>query len=486
MKNKEYLKLLAKVELSRNDFWYFCRTVCPAFYKSNRYYLKELCYTFQKFYESKEYNTMVISIAPRHGKTLTSKLFTRWILSKNHQEKIISASYNSTLSALSSKEIRDAIMEEKVENDKIVNSDIFPGTTIQKGSRSAKMWKLDGANTISFLATAPKSTATGFGCSLLIVDDIIKNSEEAYNEQLLDKIWSWYTDTMLSRVESGGKKLFIATRWCKGDLSGRILDYCEKTGEKVLHVNFRLEQEDGTILKGSPLSPLDIKNIKALMSEDIFSANYNQEPLDSKDRLYLTLNTYKKKGQLLRNIFGEEYEPEHCVRELPEQFRTIRAYIDTADKGEDFLCCIIYGIHENEIYVLDVVYTQLPMLKTVGIVAERLNSWKVAWCDVEANNGGEGYAIELTRILNQSFDNYWTRIHSFSQTENKEARIRSKSPAVQRLMFFPCDYTSKWKDYAQAMISYKNIGKNQHDDAPDATTGAIEKAIEYGYIKWIA
>ena len=115
MKSKEYLKLLAKIELSRNEFWYFCRTVCPSFYKEERKYLKELCYQFQRFYETNEYTTMVISIGPRHGKTLTCKLFIRWILGKNKQEKVILASYNTTLSGLSSKEIRDAIMEEKIE-----------------------------------------------------------------------------------------------------------------------------------------------------------------------------------------------------------------------------------------------------------------------------------------------------------------------------------------------------------------------------------
>lgn len=484
MKSREYLKLLAQIELSRNEFWYFCRTVCPSFYKEERKYLKELCYQFQRFYETNDYTTMVISIGPRHGKTLTCKLFIRWILGKNKQEKVILASYNTTLSGLSSKEIRDAIMEEKIELNKIVNSDIFD-TQIKRGSSSAKMWKVEGANTISFLATAPKSTVTGLGSTWIVVDDILKNAEEAYNDVLLDKIWDWWTNTMISRGEPNHKKIFIATRWAKGDLSGRILDHCERTGEKVLHVNYRLEQEDGTILPGSPLTPEAIQNLKSLMSEEIFSANYNQEPLDSKDRLYLSLNTYKEKGQIIRNVFGEEYEPDNCARELPQQFQTIRAYIDTADGG-DYLCCIIYGIYNNEIYVLDVVYTQLPMVKSVGIVAERLHTMKVAWCDVEANNGGEGYAIELTRILNQTFDNYWTHIHSFSQTENKEARIRSKSGAIQRLMFFPCDYISRWKDYSQAMLTYKNIGKNKNDDAPDATTGAVEKSIEYGYIKWIA
>jgi hypothetical protein len=61
------------------------------------------------------------------------------------------------------------------------------------------MWSLEGSSRPNYLATSPTGTATGFGCDFLIIDDIIKNSEEAYNEMTLDKHWQWFTNTMLTR-----------------------------------------------------------------------------------------------------------------------------------------------------------------------------------------------------------------------------------------------------------------------------------------------
>ena len=66
------------------------------------------------------------------------------------------------------------------------------------------LWSLEGGYN-NYLATAPGGTATGFGCSLMIIDDLIKNKEEAYNANVLDKHWEWYAQTMLSRLEEGGK-----------------------------------------------------------------------------------------------------------------------------------------------------------------------------------------------------------------------------------------------------------------------------------------
>ena len=84
-----------------------------------------------------------------------------------------------------------------------------------------------------YLATAPGGTATGFGCSLMIIDDLIKNAEEAYNANVLDKHWGWYAQTMLSRLEEGGKIIIIMTRWVSGDLAGRAIEHYKEEEKKV-------------------------------------------------------------------------------------------------------------------------------------------------------------------------------------------------------------------------------------------------------------
>jgi hypothetical protein len=96
----------------------------------------------------------------------------------------------------------------------IVYNNIFPHTKIKYGQASASLWALDGSSQDNYLATSPTGTATGFGANLIVIDDIIKNAEEAYNEIVLDKQWSWFTNTMMQRTEGDDWKVIaIMTRW---------------------------------------------------------------------------------------------------------------------------------------------------------------------------------------------------------------------------------------------------------------------------------
>lgn len=143
----------------------------------------------------------------------------------------MTGSYNDTLSTMFSKNVRNTIQEVKADKNKIVFSDIFPGVNIKQGDGAMNLWSLEGGYN-NYLATSPGGTATGFGCSLMIIDDLIKNAEEAYNANVLDKHWEWYSQTMLSRLEEGGKIIIIMTRWVSGDLAGRAIEHYKAEGKK--------------------------------------------------------------------------------------------------------------------------------------------------------------------------------------------------------------------------------------------------------------
>ena len=213
----------ANLELARRDFWHFCCLLAPDFYKECRDYLKEFCRALQDFYESDE-RVLIINMPPRHGKSRTAQLFSQWIFGKNPSEKIITGSYNEELSKTFSRSVRDNISERKASKERIVYSDIFPRTYLKKGSSAANLWTLHGQH-VSYLATSPGGTVTGFGATVMILDDIVKNAEEALNETILEKHWVWFTNTMLSRLEKNGKLVIIATRWNTKDLSGRAIEH---------------------------------------------------------------------------------------------------------------------------------------------------------------------------------------------------------------------------------------------------------------------
>lgn len=453
MVDREAIIRGAKTELARREFFFYCHLKAPDFYKEERKYLIDLCNEFQDFIQSDD-EVMVVNEPPRHGKSRTAGLLVEWVLGNDQTQKIMTGSYNETLSTMFSKNVRNDIMEEKADENRIVFSDIFPGVSIKRGDGAMNLWSLEGGYN-NYLATSPTGTATGFGASLLIIDDLIKNAEEANNELTKEKHWSWFTDTMLSRLEEGGKIIIIMTRWASDDLAGHALEHFREAGAKLRHISMKALQEDGTMLCPEVLSYKSYQAKIRAMGADIASANYQQEPIDLKGRLYTSFKTYS--GQL-------------------PQFKEIRNYTDTADTGEDYLCSINYGVtFSNEAYALDILYTKDPMEVTEPAVARMLLAGSVNVADIESNNGGRGFARSVERILQQELHNNHTIIRWFSQNKNKQARIYSNSAWVMQHFYLPEDWRNRWPEYHDAMIKYQKEGKNKHDDAPDATTGVAEK-----------
>lgn len=445
----------AQIELARREFFFYCHLKAPDFYKEDRKYLVDLCNEFQEFTESDD-EVMILNLPPRHGKSRSASLFVEWVLGKDQTAKVMTGSYNETLSTMFSKNVRNDIQEEKADENRIVFSDIFPGVRIKQGDGAMNLWSLEGGYN-NYLATSPTGTATGFGASLLIIDDLIKNAEEANNELTKEKHWSWFTDTMLSRLEEGGKIIIIMTRWASDDLAGRALEHFKESGAKIRHISMKalLNPDTHEMLCPEVLSYRSYCNKIKAMGADIASANYQQEPIDLKGRLYTSFKTYSG--------------------ELP-QFKEIRNYTDTADTGEDNLCSIDYGVtFSNEAYVLDVLYTKEPMEITEPATAEMLLKDGVNVADIESNNGGRSFARSVERILREVLGSNLTVIRWFTQSKNKQARIYSNSAWVMQHIYFPEDWKNRWPEYHKAMIKYQREGKNKHDDAPDATTGIAEK-----------
>ena len=456
--DKKLIQLGAKCELARREFFFYCNLMAPDFYKKDRKYLVELCKEFQEFYEGDD-KVLIINEPPRHGKSRTASLFVEWVLGKNQNEKIMTGSYNETLSTMFSKNVRNSILEEKADKYKPVYSDVFPGVTIKRGDGAMNLWSLEGGYN-NYLATSPTGTATGFGASLLMIDDLIKNAEEAYNESVKEKHWDWFTNTMLSRLEEGGKIIIIMTRWASDDLAGRALEHYKEQGTKIRHISMKALQDDGTMLCEEVLSRKSYEDKIKAMGEDIASANYQQEPIDLKGCLYTSLKTYTS---IPKDENGNSL------------FTSIKAYCDTADTGEDNLCNIIYGEYNKEAYVLDVYYTKEAMEVTEKEVAKRYLEHQVNRALIESNNGGRGFARSVERILKEVFGSNKTKIDWFHQNQNKTARILSNSSWVMEHIYYPANWRDRWPEYYKAMTKYQREGKNKHDDAPDATTGVAEQ-----------
>ena len=444
----------AKLELARRDFWEYCKLTAPDFYTESRPFLKDMCYQLQNFYYSDE-KVLVINLPPRHGKSRTATQFVKWLFGQSIHNKVMTGSYNETLSMTFAKQVRDTILEEKTQGI-LAYSDIFPNTKVKRGESSANKWALEGSEQTNYLATSPGGTATGFGCNIMMIDDLIKNAEEAFNENMLNKQISWFTDTMLSRTENGFKLIIIMTRWAKRDLAGYILD-----NYKCRHINYKAVQEDGSMLCDEILNKEDYLFKTKSMSKEIVEANYQQEPIDIKGRLYTQFKTYK---------------------ELPDNYKYILNYTDTADTGDDYLCSINYMVVGDDYYIMDIICTKEPMEITEPMVAKMLTKDKVGCAIIESNNGGRSFARNVKSEC-KKLNNSHTNIQWFHQSANKQARIFSNSASVMAHVFYPHNWIDKFPEFADMMIRYQKEGKNAHDDCPDAITGVYENPKPLG--QWL-
>lgn len=443
------IALGAKIELAKRYFFDYCHLIMPSFYKSDRDYLVSVCGEFQSFLNDNEHDVLVLNMPPRHGKSLTLGRFVEWVLGNDHSKKIMTGSYNETLSTVFSKNVRNTIQEIKADKDMIVYADIFDAK-IKYGDGAMNLWSLeDGYN--NYLATSPTGTATGFGADIIIIDDVIKNADEANNAAVLDKHWEWFVNTMLSRLESNGKIIINMTRWHSNDLAGRALKELPLSGYKVKHINFQAyDEKNDRMLCEEVLSYEDYQRKVKTMGADIASANYQQEPIDIKGRLYGEFKTYGNRSN----------------------YKKIWHYCDTADTGKDYLCSIVWGeTLDGYQDVLDVIYTQQPMEYTESAVANQLINFKVNTSRIERNNGGRSFARSVREKVKGKCV---AAISDFFQSANKEARIYSNSHWVEQYVRMPSDWRTRFPDYYKAMTTYQREGKNKHDDAPDATTGIAE------------
>lgn len=454
----------------RKSFYAFCRAINPSFYKKNRTFLKSVCDDMQALYEGKlinpvtgkAYKKMALSLPPGHGKSYTVSLFSMWAFGQDFNNQIITASYNEKMASRFGATVRDGIEASKGEPQELIFKDFFPNVKVKHGDASKISWTLEGRY-FSYLSSSFKASLTGMRANIGIIDDPIKNAEEAFNDTVLEDKWDWYRDTFLSRMLEGAIQIIIATRWATKDIIGRVIQV-EPDEWYEIKMPALVDPEKEEMLCSDILSYETYMNRKKLTSPEIFLANYDQSPIDAKGKLYTDIKTYK---ELPRN-----------ERTGHLAFEEICNYTDTADQGKDFLASITYGKYQGQAFILDIVYTKAPMEITEKEVAAMLVENEVSRAKIESNNGGRGFARAVEGIIWNTYQTRNISIEPFHQSKNKQARILSNATFVMKNVFMPWNWRDRWPEVAQAIDSYQKEGKNATDDLVDCITGVAEDLQE--------
>lgn len=421
---------------------------------------------------SGECKRLIINIAPRYGKTeLAVKNFIAMGLAINPKAKFIHLSYSDDLARDNSRGVQEILREDSYRR-------LFPET--KPTSINTRKWFTSAGGGLYAVSSAGQ--VTGFGAGIvdkdeeeelsaeveelasvddgnfggaIVIDDPIK-PDDARSETVREKVNQKFETTIRNRVNSRNTPIIIIMqRLDEEDLCG-YLQKLEPEDWEVLSLPVIQHDENGEEVALWPFKhTLDELHDLREKNAFVFDTQYMQNP---------------------RPITGLMYERKFSTYEAVPitRKRKIKAYIDTADTGKDFLCCIIYVETEIGNFILDVYYTQAPMEVTESETARRLSKYEVEECIVESNNGGRGFGrkvCENCRIIG----NRKTTFFYFTQTENKDVRIFNHSNEVQNLCVMPARWDLLWPQFYKAITQYKKEGGNAHDDAPDALTGTVEK-----------
>lgn len=181
-----------------------------------------------------DYDGIIFTVPPRHGKSFKVSQYTpAWYLGNNPSHQVAVCSYEADFAASWGRKAREVL---EARGPEVFNVEV------DHSSRAAAQWRCReikrGRPLWGGMITAGiGGPLTGRGVNLLVIDDPVKNAQEAHSKTKRDGVWNWYTSTAATRLEPGGKIIVIMTRWHDDDLAGRLIKEMEAEGWKFLVIN---------------------------------------------------------------------------------------------------------------------------------------------------------------------------------------------------------------------------------------------------------
>jgi predicted phage terminase large subunit-like protein len=398
-------------------------------------HIKEIAKALQDV-ESGKLKRLIINMPPRHGKTLlASKIFVPWALGRKPGRRVIFSSYND-----SKAEEETRFMRDLVESDEYRN--IFPNVFVRSDARAKGAWVTTDGGIV--IGAGSRGSITGRGADLALIDDPYKDYQDAISPIVSEAVWTWYRSVLRTRLSPNAAIVLIHTRWTKKDLTGRLIEQdgtIENGGQwKVLKLP--AINVHGEALWPSQYSVQALREVEKSIGRQLFSALYQQDPLDVTERIFEEAN----------------------FEEPPKNMRCF-AYLDPALGGADYCALTIGGISNQEddpkIYIAYGVIWRSNLDATYEYVERLCKKYQVATLYVESNQGQLAIANHLAKKLPTK------RINN---SDSNPIRIQNFVKVNWANMYFSQECQP---EYLNQVLEYSEFA--QHDDAPDSLAGLVQQ-----------
>lgn len=406
-----------------------------------------------------ELKRLIVTMPPRHGKSeRVSRKFPAWHIGRNPDDEIILASYSVDLSRGFSRIARDTLTD---------NAGLF-GVEVDANNKSSESWGT-AEHRGGLHAAGVGGPITGKGAKIAIIDDPVKNAEEADSETMREKIWEWYTSTLYTRLTPDGRIVVVMTRWHEDDLVGRLLkkesdEIAEGShkGERWTVINFPALAEKDDYLhrpEGEPLWPeygfdkQRMEQIKVDVGSRVFNALYQQRPSAAD-------------GNLLKREWWRYYDPL-----TPPPFASQLISVDAAFKDEednDFVVIQVWGKNEANLYLIDQVRAKMNFPATLQAIRNiSLKHPRAVLKLIEDKANGSAIIQTLQREMGG--------IVSINPEGGKVARVNAVSPYIESgNVYLP--RTSWVQDFVEEAAAFPT---GKHDDQVDAMSQGLHRFIYF-------
>src|SRR6266849_5255801 len=403
---------------------------------------------------------LAIILPPRHGKTtLTSILLPAYFLGRNPRGSVITASYGAELSEGWGRRVRGIIQDETFAR-------VFPDCMLSPDSQAAG--RFNTTQNGQYISTGRGGPLTGRGADLLVLDDLIKDAEEARSEIVCKGIIEWLKHVALTRLSRDGRIVAISTRWSERDPMGWLLK--EQKGFDVL--DLPAVSEGTRDLLGRPAGaalwesqyPLNVlESIRVAVGPQVWQSLYQGNPTAAQ-------------GMVFKRQWFRHY------RAVPEKFSKIVMSLDTAFKtgsANDYSVATVWGQAENGIYLLHCWRDRVEFSELRKQVVEQAAQWKPHAVLIEDRASGQSLIQELKAAT--TFP-----VIAVKVDKDKETRAAAVTGYFESgKILFP-EGAAWLADFEDELAGFPGAA---HDDCVDSVTQALNYLRDtsgvLGFVEWL-
>lgn len=459
------------------QYMLYCEIDRPAeerFYQPRMHTLRPVVHAMQAL-EDGELDEVFLSQPPRTGKTTVMDFFATWQIGKHPDGSCLYSSCSDSVT----KQFYLGLLEIIKDPYTYHWGKVFPNSPVVKVNAADQTVNcLRKTRYPSITCRSIEGTLNG-ACdcdNILIADDLCKGLEQAINKDVMAKLWARTQTDLLSRAKQTARKLWIGTRWSLIDPIGCRIEMLQSE-PKLSHVKWKeillpaLDENDESNFNWKYGIGFDTQTFQGIRAgyernNDMASWNaiYQQQPIEREGSLFASGDMRFYNGVL------PEGEP-------ARKFMAV----DPAFGGSDFTASPVCYQYGDDVYVVDVVYTDEDKRGSIPALIKAVSKWGVSTMQIEANKMTQGYADELQMQMRRDGVYCTVLTKPASSNVSKEQRIFDRAPEIRESFIF-LEHGQRSKTYQQFMdnvFSFTIMKRNKHDDAPDSLAMAASMVFRY-------